>query len=266
MLAIAAHRRRDGAAALHRVQQPLPERGHRPAHRLAPGADPHLRHLALRRLARPGVDGGAGPGGARLPAQPHGARGRGAPLHRARRARPRRAERRRRRPPSRLPTHERPHAASHRRGRPRGQPGRPRRGRGARLRGPRPQALGAGALGVLRRLQGRQGHQHERPGPPDHGHHRALRLRQIHLPPLPQPHARAHAGRPRGRPRRARRHRRLRPRRRPGAAPAPRGHGVPEAQPVPDHVPSATTSSLDTASTASASRMPASWSSATSAR
>ena len=49
------HRRRDGAAALHRVQQPLLHDQARPADRLADRAGLHLRDLALRGLAPPGL-------------------------------------------------------------------------------------------------------------------------------------------------------------------------------------------------------------------
>ena len=72
--------------------------------------------------------------------------------------------------------------------------------------------------------------------PQRHRVHRPVRLRQVDLPPHPQPHARGH-------PRRARRgrgaHRRqqpLRPRRRPGARAPPGGHGLPAPEPVPDDV------------------------------
>src|SRR5262249_28079647 len=52
-----ARGRRDRAAALHGVQQPLLERGLAAADRLASGDDLHLRHRALRRLAPAGLGG-----------------------------------------------------------------------------------------------------------------------------------------------------------------------------------------------------------------
>ena len=50
-----AHRRGDGAAALHRVQQPVLQHQPHPTDLVADGAGVHLRHLAVRRLASPGV-------------------------------------------------------------------------------------------------------------------------------------------------------------------------------------------------------------------
>ncbi len=57
-----AHRGRNGAAALHRLQQPLLQHRRRPADRNADRPGLHLRHLALPGLASPGVGRGAGPG------------------------------------------------------------------------------------------------------------------------------------------------------------------------------------------------------------
>ena len=50
-----AHRRGNGAAALHGVQQPLLQHHAHPADRVAHGDRLHLRHLTLRGLAPPGV-------------------------------------------------------------------------------------------------------------------------------------------------------------------------------------------------------------------
>ncbi|CAA9492037.1 MAG: Phosphate transport ATP-binding protein PstB, partial [uncultured Sphingomonas sp.] len=62
--------------------------------------------------------------------------------------------------------------------------------------------------------------------------HRTVRLRQVDFPALPQPDERHHRrGAGRG-PDRARRPRHQRARHGRGAAPRPRGHGVPEAQPL----------------------------------
>src|SRR5262249_47617442 len=60
-----AHRRRDRAAALHRLQQPLLLRRPQAADRLAHRPGLHVRQLALRGLAPPGVGRRAGPRRAR---------------------------------------------------------------------------------------------------------------------------------------------------------------------------------------------------------
>ena len=60
VLALARVAGRDGAAALHRLQQPLLEHEPDAADLLADRADLHVRHLAVRRLAPPGVGGRAG--------------------------------------------------------------------------------------------------------------------------------------------------------------------------------------------------------------
>src|SRR5581483_8920379 len=60
--------RRDRAAALYRLWQPLLELGPAAANRRAAAADLRLRHLAVPRLASPGVGRRAGAGGAGAPA------------------------------------------------------------------------------------------------------------------------------------------------------------------------------------------------------
>ncbi len=59
VLALARDRRRNGAAALHRLQQPLLQHQPHAADLVADRADLHLRHLALRGLAPPGLGGRA---------------------------------------------------------------------------------------------------------------------------------------------------------------------------------------------------------------
>ena len=72
------------------------------------------------------------------------------------------------------------------------------------------------------------------PGASRDGADRPVRLRQVDVPALPEPHERSH---PRHAHRRQHHHRRrepLRRRRRPRRAAASRRHGVPEVQPVPE--------------------------------
>ncbi|CAE7900157.1 unnamed protein product, partial [Symbiodinium sp. KB8] len=104
-----------------------------------------------------------------------------------------------------------------------------RRGRRPPHRGQRPQHL-------LRRLPGRRGRLDGDRSPLDHSADRAVGLRQVDVPPVAQPHARGHRRRLRPGARHVERRRPLRARCRPRRG-APQGrHGVPAAEPVPDHV------------------------------
>ena len=81
----------------------------------------------------------------------------------------------------------------------------------------------------------------QRRGPADGGRpgdraHRALRLRQVDVLAHPQPDARAGAGRGPGGPGAARRRGHLRPSAAAHREPPPDRDGLPEGQPVPDHV------------------------------
>ncbi|CAA9212058.1 MAG: Phosphate transport ATP-binding protein PstB, partial [uncultured Blastococcus sp.] len=96
-------------------------------------------------------------------------------------------------------------------------------------RGLRPQHL-------LQQLPRGGGRQHLHRAAEHHGHHRAVRLRQVDVPAHAQPDARGH---PRGPGRGQGRHGRpgpVRRGRRPGRRPPPDRHGLPAAQPVPDDV------------------------------
>ncbi len=89
---------------------------------------------------------------------------------------------------------------------------------------------------VLRRLPGGPGRLDDDPAARDHGDHRAVRLRQEHVPALAQPDARADRGRAdRGRAP-PRRREPVRRERRPGPAAPDHRHGLPAAEPVPDDV------------------------------
>ena len=184
--------------------------------RLAPGADLHLRHLALRGLAGPGLDGRARPGRAGPRPQPQRA---------ARRLAARGAA------PASTTTRSTPHAgrASRSSSRAARRRARPRAGASSRS------AASHACFGGFQAVQG------HRPATSPTRQVTAIigpsGLRQVDLPPLPEPDARAHAGRAR---RRARcvldgvdiYDRAVDPVR----APPPRGHGLPEAEPLPDHV------------------------------
>ena len=87
---------------------------------------------------------------------------------------------------------------------------------------------------LLREDQGAGLHFARDPGQSGHGLHRALRLRQEHVPAHAQPHERHRAGHPRGRHRGARRPEHLRAGHRCRGPASSGGHGVPEVQPLPE--------------------------------
>ena len=72
------------------------------------------------------------------------------------------------------------------------------------------------------------------PGASRDGADRPVRLRQVDVPALPEPHERSHPRRAHRRQHHHRRREPLRRRRRPRRAAASRRHGVPEVQPVPE--------------------------------
>ena len=93
---------------------------------------------------------------------------------------------------------------------------------------------GREGLRLLRREAGALRRRSRRPREPGDGADRSVRLRQVDLPALPQPHERHHRRSPRHRQDHARRRRHLRQEHRRGRAARPRRHGVPEAEPVPE--------------------------------
>ena len=93
-----------------------------------------------------------------------------------------------------------------------------------------------GPVRLLRRVPRRSRRFDDDPAARRDRDHRPVGLRQEHVPAIAQPHARARDRRPHRRPPPARRHRPLRSGDRPRPAATDRGHGVPAAEPVPDHV------------------------------
>ena len=87
---------------------------------------------------------------------------------------------------------------------------------------------------LVRGEAGAQGRQHVHPEAPDHGLHRALRLREEHAPPVPEPDERSGGRSACHRPHPDRRDRHSRSAARRDRPPQARGHGVSEVEPIPE--------------------------------
>jgi hypothetical protein len=89
---------------------------------------------------------------------------------------------------------------------------------------------------LLRRQSGHLRRLDRHPGPGGHRLHRSLRLRQVHLPAVHEPHERHHPDRPGSWLDRYRRREHQQPRRGPRGAALAGRNGVPEAQPLPKSI------------------------------